>query len=61
MRSNNYRGKRAQAAIDNFMIDHQDLLILNKEKIEEMLEPISKKILSSNQKDEFCTTNKKEE
>ena len=54
MRSNNYRGKRAEVAIDDFMIANQDLLMLNEEQIEEILAPISKK-------DEFCTTNKKEE
>lgn len=57
MRNNNHRGKRAQVAIDDFMIVNQDLLMLNEEEIEEML----KKILPLNQKDEFFTTNKKEE
>ncbi len=61
MRDDNCRGKRAQTTIiDEFMIANQDLLVLNKEEIEEILEPILKNI-TIKPKDEFCTTNKKEE
>ena len=60
MRSNNYRGKRAQVAIDDFMIVNQDLLMLNEEEIEKILEPLLKKDIIIKSKDEFYTTSKKE-